>query len=64
MESVLRASEQAEVVGQVAGEPLSAGELLTRSPMAQPALPTGFVAMAVPAKPEQAVGGMIGPGDP
>lgn len=63
MEGVLRASEETAVVGWVAAEPLAPGELITRSSLAQPALPDGFVAMAVPAKPEQAVGGRLGPGD-
>jgi len=63
MQGVLRASEEAGVVGRVAAEPLAPGELLTRSSLAQPALPSGFVAMAIPAKPEQAVGGRLGPGD-
>ncbi len=63
MQGVVPASDQAAVTGRVAGQPLRPGELLSRYDLASSSIPRGFVAMSIPAKPEQAVGGELRSGD-
>lgn len=60
----LAASRQSEVVGQIAAEPLSPGEVLTRQAVVTKAsLPPGYVSMSVALKPQRAAAGSIRAGD-
>lgn len=60
----LPASELGRMIGKVTRSPLYAGEILPPEAVASgPSLPAGQVAMTLALAPEQAVGGMLHPGD-
>jgi Flp pilus assembly protein CpaB len=60
----LPASASGSLIGQVATEPITPGELIGRGSLAKiPPLPAGFVAMSAALKPERAAAGDLRPGD-
>jgi Flp pilus assembly protein CpaB len=62
--TAIRANDQERVVGRVASEPLHVGSLLNLAGLqGLPEVPVGGGVMAIPVKPESAVGGQLQVGD-
>ena len=62
--AAIRSSDQEQVVGRVASEPLHAGSLVNLAGLqGRPEVPAGGGVMAIPVKPESAVGGQLQVGD-
>jgi Flp pilus assembly protein CpaB len=58
------ASRRSEIIGKIATQPIYLGQLLSRRALAGlPSFGTGFGAMSLALKPEQAAGGAVGAGD-